>query len=365
MSRFKFSSAISAALLIMLVNTSSHAVVTVESYTHVFAGTPSATKVQGKIEEFKRIFFCVGIHRGESYPCTIRSELYGIRDSESNGRFFINNMLRLPDDLTCPQTTAVGLEELLIYGGHSGDQETNWTYGTTNYELDGSSAGGEGENARYVVEGEMKTSVASELIYKTTKKAGIYSAITTMEVPDHPARGWVWVFPNGYSINHHVDRHLIGVFGLNRIEGCPDNQWVAGQNYKLSRGDVSTHPEAQWALPATINVAKALANSLARKYQEPIMSYNDFSLVMGGFSHHISHRTGKDIDLNPAGMGNYNCNGTSNLYIGDTFTQRFGMGRLIKGRSPISARDKANDKNFPNLHCYTDGRMHIDAVPGF
>lgn len=355
----------SVSIFFVLALTSHSAMAQILAYPHVYEAFPSHSKAKGKEEKFISKYMCVGRHDGKSYPCSIESRLLGIRDSEGVAVFEISNMIQnIPDLNSCPNTSGLDVEELFIYGGHVGDKNSggfagSFTFGNTNYELDGSAAG----DGRYYVEGETKTNVASQLVYVTTRRSGIYSALTTLTVPESPSPSFVWRFSDGFSINNHIDRHIIGIKGLARLPGCPDGAAISGQNYTLIRtgADILNHPEGHWGLQETHKVARDLADKAFKSYNRKI-SYNDLSLPLGGYSHHDTHRSGKDIDLNPSAM-RYDCTAQDNKdkFIKWAFVALYGFDHLVKGKDSSSP----NDKNYPNLHCYSDKRMHIDAVSGF
>ena len=149
------------------------------------------------------------------------------------------------------------------------------------------------------------------------------------------------------------------------MPGCPDGEAIIGQNYILGRTDRDTiiHPEAHWGRVGSLKVAIDLAN-LVFWDRTRHMSYNDFSLPLGGNGHHISHRTGRDIDINALKGMQYTCNLPPPLgdkFIQSAFAELYGLDHLVAGRTSNSP----NDKKFPNLHCYEDNSMHIDVLSGF
>jgi len=273
--------------------------------------------------------------------------------------------LSIPPDLNgCSNTTDLDVEELFLYGGHVGDKEEglgagNLTLAGTDYRLDGSAAG----DGQYFVEGETKTDVASELEYDTPIRSGIYTALTALITPESPSPNFIWVFDDGRTINYHLDRHIITIEEFSRLPGCPDGQPVAGQQYTLTRlpSDVANHPEGHWGLSGTLQIAVDVANEVFKTYTRHV-SYNDLSMPLGGYSHHQTHRSGKDIDFNPSTM-KYFCTKLTDKdrYIHNAFAALYGFDHLVKGKTSTSP----NDINFPNLHCYANNFLHIDAVPGY
>lgn len=240
----------------------------------------------------------------------------------------------------------ISVEDLLIYGGHNHDKTTrNFTYQASDYLLNGLSTGGD----KYVVEGST-SNTAAELTYKTPVKAGIAQVLTTLTAADHPHPNFVWLFSSGFNIDINVETHIIAVKGLSRMRGCVDEPLTEpNTTYVLSRGDEIKHPEANWGLRETINVATNLAISVFA-INNKIISYNDMGLPMGGHHEsHTTHRTGKDFDLNAKTMG-YNCNSSADnhQYIEDAFAELYGTDKTA----------------FPNLDCYTNDFIHIDAVSG-
>lgn len=209
--------------------------------------------------------------------------------------------------------------------------------------------------------------MASELTYNTPIRSGIYSTFTSLVAPPHPSPHYIWVFASsGRTTSFILARHIIGIEGLRRLPGCPDSKSITGQQYTLFRGDVGRHPEGHWGRDKTLEVAKELANKVFKDHTRH-MSYNDLSLPLGGYSHHDTHRTGRDIDINAKNGMSYNCNKLveKDKFIQKAFTDLYGLDSLVKGKKPLTETDKKNDKNFPNLHCYGSGLMHIDAVSGF
>lgn len=328
------------ALLLVFLN--SVALAQVPTYYSVQSALPSLIKGGGQLEEMKVKYSCVAKYNGEIYDCPIRSEFLGfILDVPLN---------RIVGSLPSFDCNAVkdniSVEDLLIYGGHNHDKTSRkFTYQASDYLLNGLSTGGD----KYVVQGNTSKTVA-ELTYKTPVKAGITQLLTTLTAADHPHKNYVWLFSSGFNIDINIETHIIAVQGFNRMWGCVDEPLTEpNASYVLSRGDEIEHPEANWGLRDTINVATDLANSVFRRYRRQI-SYNDMGLPMGGHHEpHTTHRTGKDFDLNANTMG-YDCNSSADehQYIEDEFADLYGTDKTA----------------FPNLDCYANGFIHIDAVSG-